>query len=191
MKVTLFNGSPHKGGNTSILLKSVSGRLEAEGIETEHVQLGGVPIHGCSGCYGCIKNKDQKCVITNDILNDCIRKMIESDGIVIGSPTYFASVSAEVKALIDRAGFVSRVNGDLLARKVGAAVIAVRRGGAVTAFDTINHFFTIGQMVVVSSIYWNFAIGREIGEVNDDAEGMATMETLGDNMAWVLKKLHG
>ncbi len=190
MKVVAFNGSARKDGNTAILVRQVFAELEAEGIETELVQLAGQTIRGCTACGQCYQNKDRRCVVTGDIVNDCIAKMIAADGIILASPTYFADVSAEMKALIDRAGFVSRANGDMLKRKVGAAVVAVRRAGSIHAFDSINHFFLIGQMIVPGSIYWNMALGRAIGEVEQDEEGLRTMQTLGQNMAWLLKKLH-
>jgi multimeric flavodoxin WrbA len=115
--------------------------------------------------------------------------MLESDGIILGSPTYFADVSPEIKALIDRSGFVAKANQDMFRRKVGAGVIAVRRAGAIHAFDTINHFFFINQMVVPGSSYWNVGIGLAPGDVKDDEEGMLTMKTLGINMAWLMKKI--
>ena len=115
--------------------------------------------------------------------------MIEADGIILGSPTYFTDVTAEMKALIDRSGLVAKVNGDLLRRKVGAAVVAVRRAGSIHVFDTLNHFFFISQMVVPGSIYWNVGIGRNIGEVEEDEEGIRTMTVLGENMAWLLGKI--
>ncbi len=189
MKVVAFNGSPRRDGNTSILIQAVFDELKKEGIETEFVQLAGKPVRGCMACYGCVQNKNRRCVIEEDHINDCIQKMFDADGIILGSPVYVADVTSEMKALIDRACIVNKANGELLRRKVGAAVIAVRRGGAVHAFDTINHFFTIAQMVVVGSSYWNFALGRNIGEVRQDEEGMRTMRVLGENMAWLLKKL--
>jgi multimeric flavodoxin WrbA len=189
MKVTAFNGSARKGGNTSLLVQKVFAELSNEGIETELVELAGAPIRGCIACYGCFRNKDRRCTIKGDVVNDAIAKMDASDGIIIASPTYFADITSETKALIDRAGMVSRANDFMLRRKVGAAVIAVRRAGAIHAFDSINHFFLIGEMIVPGSSYWNIGIGREIGEVEGDAEGMATMETLGKNMAWLMNKL--
>jgi multimeric flavodoxin WrbA len=117
--------------------------------------------------------------------------MLGADGILLGSPTYVADVSPEIKALIDRAGMVGRANDDMFRRKVGAAVVAVRRAGAIHAFDTLNHFFLIMEMIVPGSSYWNIAIGREKGEVEKDAEGIQTMKILGQNMAWVLKKIQG
>jgi len=191
MKVVAFNGSARKDGNTAMLVRHVFRELEKVGIATELVQLGGERIRGCTACMGCSATADGHCTIDDDIVNDCIDRMQEADGIILASPTYFADVSSEMKALIDRAGFVTRVNGDLLRRKVGAAVIAARRGGAIHAFDTINHFFFISQMVVPGSSYWNVGIGLQPGDVEQDAEGVQTMQTLGKNMAWVLQKLHG
>jgi len=191
MKVVAFNGSPRTGGNTEILLKQVLAELEAEGISTELVQIGGKPIRGCKACYQCFERKDQSCAIKDDLLNESVGKMLEADAIILGSPTYFADVTAEMKALIDRAGLVARANDDMLQRKVGAAVVAVRRGGSIHAFDTMNHFFLIEQMIVAGSIYWNMAVGREKGEVEADEEGIRTMKVLGQNIAWLLKKLHG
>lgn len=189
MKVVAFNGSPRREGNTKILIDTVFTELRKEGIETEMIQLGNKLVHGCTACGKCKEIQNGKCHIKNDHLNYCIEKMIEADGIIIGSPVYFADVTTEVKALIDIAGYVTRANGHLLKRKVGAAVIAVRRGGALHAFESINNLFLINQMIVPGSSYWNFAIGREPGDVLNDAEGMQTMKTLGENMAWLLKKI--
>jgi len=191
MKVVAFNGSPRPDGNTSILLNHVLQPLQAEGIQTEVVQLGGSNIHGCRACYGCSKTKNGRCNMDDDVANGCIARMVEADGIILGSPTYFADVTPETKALIDRAGFVTRWSGDLLKRKVGAAVIAVRRAGELHGFDSINHFFLISQMLVPGSSYWNVGIGRDKGDVNKDEEGLMTMRVLGENMAWLLKKVGG
>jgi multimeric flavodoxin WrbA len=191
MKVVAFNGSPRREGNTAILIAEVFKMLESHGIETEMIQLGNKPVHGCTACVKCKEIQDGKCHIKNDHLNFCIEKMNEADGIIIGSPVYFADVTPEVKALIDVAGYVTRANNFTLKRKVGAAVIAVRRGGALHAFETINNFFLINQMIVPGSSYWNFAIGRNPGEVLNDAEGMQTMQTLGENMTWLLQKIKG
>ena len=189
MKVTAFNGSPRKDGNTSILIKHIFTALEAEGVETELVQVGGNLIHGCTACFQCFEKKNFQCVIQNDMVNDCIAKMRQSDGIILASPTYFADITPELKALIDRAGFVNMANGRFLKRKVGAAAIAVRRGGAIHAFDTINHLFLICEMIIPGSCYWNVGIGREKGAVENDEEGINTMKVLGENMAWLLKKM--
>lgn len=189
MKVVAFNGSARKDGNTALLVGHVFKELEAEGIETELVQLAGKRIRGCAACYKCFENKDKRCAVKDDFLNECLGKMPEADGIILASPTYFADVSAEMKALIDRAGLVSMANDRMLARKVGAAVVAVRRAGSIHAFDSMNHFFLIQQMIVPGSIYWNVGIGRNIGEIDADEEGVRTMKVLGQNMAWLLKKL--
>lgn len=189
MKVVAFNGSARKDGNTAILINYVLEELRNEGIETELIQLSGQTIKGCIACYKCMEKKNQRCSVKNDILNDCLAKMIEAEGIILGSPTYFANVSTEMKALIDRAGFVSRANGDLLKRKIGAAVVAVRRAGSIHVFNSINHFFFIGQMIVPGSNYWNMGRGGGIGEVREDQEGVQTMMTLGQNMAWLMKKV--
>jgi len=191
MKVVAFNGSSRKNGNTGILLKTVMAELEAAGIETELVDLAGKNLQGCIACYKCFKNKDKRCGGPKDELNNYLAKMIAADGILLGTPTYFADVSANMKALIERTGMISRANGDLLQRKVGAGVVAVRRAGAIHAFNSLNFFFFIGQMIVPGSSYWNLGIGREPGEVENDKEGMETMRTLGRNMAWLLTKLQG
>ncbi len=189
MKVVAFNGSARKDGNTAILINYVLSELRNEGIETELVQLAGKKIHGCIACYKCGENMDKRCAVKDDLANECIQKMIEADGIILGSPTYFSDVTSEMKALIDRAGFVSRMNDFMFKRKVGAAIVAVRRAGATHVFDTINHLFLGSQMIVPGSMYWNIGIGREKGEVEKDEEGIQTMKVLGQNMAWLLKNL--
>jgi len=190
MKVVAFNGSPRRNGNTVTLINKIFKILESEGIETEMIQLGNKPVHGCTACGKCKEIQNGKCHIKNDLLNTCIEKMEEADGIIIGSPVYFADVTPEVKALIDVAGYVTRANGHTLKRKVGAGVVAVRRGGALHTFETINNFFLINQIIVPGSSYWNFAFGRNPGDVLNDEEGMQTMKTLGENMAWLLKKIY-
>ncbi len=190
MKVVAFNGSARKNGNTAILLDLVLSELREAGVGTEMVQLAGKSIHGCLACRKCYARKDGRCAQKNDDGNMLIEKMIEADGILLGSPTYVTDVSPEIKALIDRACMVTRANSSLLRRKVGAAVVAVRRAGATHAFDTLNHFFLISEMIVPGSSYWNIGVGREKGEVRNDSEGVETMKTLGRNMAWLLKKIH-
>ena len=190
MKVIAFNGSARKDGNTALLLNTVLGELAAEGFDTEIYHLAGKPIQGCIGCLKCFKNKDQRCAVSKDIVNECVAKMAEADGILLGSPTYFADVAAGMKALIERAGMVGRANGDLYKRKAGAGVVAVRRAGAYHVLGSLNAFFLIGQMIVPGSSYWNIAVGREPGEVANDAEGMKTMQDLGQNMAWLLKQVN-
>jgi multimeric flavodoxin WrbA len=189
IKVVALNGSARKGGNTAILLRTVLKELESEGIETELIELSGAKIHGCLACRKCSANKDRRCAQTGDMGNALIEKMEEADGILLGSPTYVADISPEIKALMDRACLVSKANGGIFRRKVGAAVVAVRRAGAIHAFDALNHFFLISEMIIPGSIYWNIGIGWEKGDVEKDEEGMQTMKTLGQNMAWLLKKL--
>jgi len=190
LKAVAFNGSPRQGGNTELLLRAVLAELEKAGIATELVQVGGTALRGCTACMRCREPMDApRCAIAADAMNSHLEKALAADILLIGSPTYFADVTAEAKALIDRIGFVARGNGNLLAGKLGAAVVAVRRAGAIHAFDTINHFFLINGMVVVGSSYWNLGVGREKGEVANDAEGMANMADLGQRLAAVAGKL--
>jgi multimeric flavodoxin WrbA len=191
IKVVALNGSARKGGNTAILLRCVLKELKSEGIKTELIELSGATIHGCLACRKCSQNKDRRCAQKGDIGNELIEKMAAADGILLGSPTYVADISPEIKALMDRACLVSGANGGLFRRKVGAAVVAVRRAGAIHAFDALNHFFLISEMIIPGSSYWNIGIGREIGDVERDEEGMRTMKTLGQNVAWLLKKING
>lgn len=184
-----INGSPRKGGNTARLLNRVLEGLKKEGFETELWELAGQGLRGCTACRSCFKNKNRRCVIETDALNDIVAAMAASEVVLIGSPTYFADVTAETKALIDRAGYVARANDNLLNRKVGAAVVVMRRAGAIHAFDTLNHFFLIQGMYVAGSTYWNLGIGREIGEVDKDAEGLSTMDALAANIAHLVKAL--
>ena len=190
MKVVAFNGSGRKDGNTAILIHLVLDELKQEGIETELIQMAGETLSGCTACYKCAENKDQRCAVTKDRMNEYIAKMYQAQGVLLGSPTYISDMTATMKALIERSTIVSRSNGDLLKRKVGAAVIAVRRAGATHVLSSINFFFLINQMIVPGSSYWNLAIGRNPGEVRNDAEGIQTMKTLGQNMAWLLKRVY-
>jgi len=190
MKVVAFNGSPRKEGNTHLLIQRVLEELRKEGIETESIHFGGKPLRGCTACLKCVKNKDKKCGLPNDGLNDYVAKMEEAEGIILASPVYFSNVTAEMKALIDRAGYVARTNGGLLRRKVGAAVVAMRRAGATIVYSDLNFFFGIQEMIIPGSSYWNLGVGRLPGEVLKDEEGLKTMEVLGQNMAWLLKKLY-
>lgn len=189
MKVIGFNGSARKDGNTAVMINCVLDQLKTKGIDTELFQFSGKAISGCKACYGCFKNKDQRCTVDDDVFNECFEKMIDADGMILGSPTYFADVSPEMKSLIDRGGYVARANGNLLKRKVGAAVVVARRAGSIHAFDTINHLFLHAQMIIPGSSYWNLGFGREKGEVAKDEEAMRVMKTLGENMAWLLKKI--
>jgi len=189
MKVLGINCSPRKDGNTYLLIREVFKTLEDKGIKTELFQIGGKKIRGCIACMKCKKKADGRCHQKNDVINACIAKMEKSDAIIIGSPVYFADLSGDAKAFLDVAGYALRAAGNPLRRKPGAAVIAVRRAGAIHAFDSINHFFLINEMIIPGSSYWNIAIGREKGDVLSDEEGMKTMRVLGENMAWLLEKI--
>lgn len=190
MKVVAFNGSPKKEGNTYLLLKMVCSELEKEGIETEIIHVGDRNIHGCVACAQCRKNLDNRCVFDDDIINTAVNKIMEADGILLGSPVYFADLSAQMKAFIDRVGYVCRGN-SLMKRKVGASVVAARRNGAVPAFNAMNNLFTISECFLVGSTYWNQGVGKAVGDVENDTEGVETMKNLGQNMSWLLKKIHG
>jgi multimeric flavodoxin WrbA len=189
MKVVGVSGSARKGGNTAQLIEAAFAPLREAGIECELVELAGERIQGCSACRRCFDQKDGHCYGRRDFLNEVFPKLWSADGIILGSPTYFADVSSEMKALIDRAGYVSMAGGGLLERKVGAAVVALRRGGGVHTFDTMNHLFQISRMIIVGSTYWNLGYGREPGEVQGDEEALRNMAHLGSQMAWVLGKL--
>ncbi len=190
MKVVAFNGSGRKDGNTYLLLKIVLDELYAEGIDTELVQMAErEPIQGCVACYKCMERKDMKCAIDTDPFNDYFAKISEADGLLLGSPVYFSDITAGMKALIERCGLVGRANDNVLRRKVGAGVIAVRRAGSNHALASLNYLFLISEMIIPGSSYWNMGIGREKGEVMNDAEGIETMKALGKNMSWLLKKI--
>jgi multimeric flavodoxin WrbA len=189
MKAIAINGSPRPGGNTEILLKKVLEPLEAAGWSTEYLRIGGKPVRGCIACFKCFKNQNGRCAVEKDDMNDHLEKIYAADAIILGSPTYFADVTPELKALIDRAGFVALANGGTLRGKIGAAVVAVRRGGATHVFDTINHMFFLSAMIVPGSTYWNLGVGRDKGEVLEDDEAMRNMNHLGQSIAWLGKAM--
>jgi multimeric flavodoxin WrbA len=189
MKVIGFNGSARKDGNTSILIQKVFDELEAEGIETRLVNLGPQSVNGCLACMKCFENKDGHCVQKKDALNDWLDEMATADGIILGTPVYFANISGQIKCFMDRAWMVARANDNMFKRKVGAAVVAARRAGAVSAFHALNTYFTISEMIVVGANYWNMGFGREKGEALKDEEGMQNMASLGKNMAWLIKTI--
>ncbi len=188
IKVIAFNGSPRENGNTAQALKIVLAELEKEGIETELVQLRPLHINECIACYRCSDRVGKWCSQDDDA-NACIEKMLSANGILVGSPTYFGNIAGKLKCLLDRAFFVSKMNGGLLARKVGAPVIAVRRQGATGVYHMICNYFAINSMFMVGSSYWNMAMGRDPGEISKDTEGLDTLRDLGRNMAWLLKKI--
>lgn len=189
MKVMGFNGSARKDGNTSVLIQKVFEELEAQGIETKLVNLGPKSVNGCLACMKCHENKDGHCVQKKDELNDWLDEMKTCNGIILGTPVYFAGISGQIKCFIDRTGMVARANGNMFQRKVGAGVVAVRRAGSVSAFHSLNAYFTIAEMIIVGSSYWNMGYGRDKGEVLQDGEGLQTMANLGKNMAWLIKTI--
>ncbi|MDH4140423.1 MAG: flavodoxin family protein [Coriobacteriia bacterium] len=189
MKVLGISGSARKDGNTARLIEEAFGPLREAGHECDLVQLADRALEGCRACGACGREKDRRCHGRNDFGNEAIEMMEAADAIILGSPVYFADVSSKMKALMERTGYVARANDNMFRRKLGAAVVAVRRAGAIHAFDSLNHFFLIGEMIVVGSSYWNIGIGRKPGEVEADVEGMSTMRALGENLAWLLERM--
>jgi multimeric flavodoxin WrbA len=189
MKVIALNGSPRKKGNTFSLITHVLAEVAQEGIDTEVIQLSGQAIHGCISCYKCFANVDGRCSVDDDF-NPLLAQMVAADGIILGSPVYVSGVTPEIKAVMDRSCLVSTANGGLFTHKVGAAVAAVRRAGSVTTLDSLNHFFLYGQMIIPGSTYWNLGIGMNPGDVEKDEEGIRTMENLGKNIAWLMKRIY-
>lgn len=187
MYALAINGSPRENGNTAILLNTVLEALALKNWDTELFQLAGKKVEPCLACYKCRENRDMHCAIKNDVLHKdgLFEKMIKADAIIIGSPTYFAGITPKIKAVIDRAGFTSGANGQLFAGKIGAAVVALRRGGAINVFDTINHFFLISQMIVPGSTYWNMGFGLQEGEIKEDDEAMVNMNHLAQAINWL------
>jgi len=188
MKVIAFNGSPRKNGNTHRALGLVLEELEKEGINTELVEMGSEPVAPCTACGTCRQRRDMRCRIDDDRVNEWVAKIAAADGLLIGSPVYYGTMSAQTKAFVDRVGYVCGAN-DVLKRKVGAAVAVNRRAGALATFNEINNFFLIAQMIVVGSSYWNVVTALKPGDIDADEEGQRIMRDLGRNMAWVLKKL--
>lgn len=181
MKILVVNGSPHANGCTYTALCEVAAALEAEGIETEIFQVGTKPVSGCLGCGACIKTG--KCVI-DDVVNEFVEKAKEADGFVFGSPVHYAGASGAITSFMDRAFYGK---GSIYANKPAAAIVSCRRGGATAAFEQLNKYFTISNMPIVSSQYWNMVHGNTPDQVRQDLEGMQTMRTLGKNMVWLLK----
>lgn len=188
MKVIGFNGSPRNDGNTALLMGYLLREVEKEGIETELVQLSAKSIHGCIACYKCFENKDQRCAVKNDAANEYIEKMTTAQGIVLGSPSYFQDVTAETKALIDRAGFVGLANGRMYKNKVGASLSCFRRTGGMHAIETMNHFFFSNELIIAGRA---LSVARDKGDVEKDEEGIQLAQTLGQKISWLLKKLYG
>ncbi len=189
IKVLAINGSAQKGGNTASLLRCVLAELELEGMKTELIELSETKVHECVSCRKCSTKRDRRCAQSDDMGNMLIEKMSQADGILFGSPTDAADVAPQMKALMDRACMVAKANDHMFRHKVGAAVVSVRRAGAIHTFDSLNHFFLINEMVVPGSTYWNAGIGSEDVDPGLDKEGIATMKALGWNMAWLLENI--
>lgn len=189
MKVVAYNGSPRVNGNTSKLIQVLFEELNKEGIETVEVNVGKNQVNGCIGCGRCKQSKSHECLGTRDVFNEYYKEAIDADGIVLASPVYFADVTGQMKCFIDRFGSVARANG-ILKGKVGASIVTARRDGGYHTYSTLNAIFGIGEMINVGSTYWNLGVGRAIGEVLDDEEGLATIRELGKNMAKVLKQIN-
>lgn len=187
MKVIGINGSSRKDGNTEIIIRSVFDELNKEGIETDLIQLADYDIQPCRGCFAC-KGRGN-CVFSKDGFAEIFNRIVDADGIILGSPVYSADVSAKMKAFMERGGVVVATNPGLFRHKVGASVAAVRRGGGMATVDSMNHFMLNKEMIVVGSTYWNMVYGKNIGDVLSDGEGMANMRNLGENMAWLMKRL--
>lgn len=190
MKVIGINGSARKDGNTTIIIEKVFEELNAAGIETEMIQFAGNIIEPCKACWAC--GGQNNCVHKKDIFHEVYEKMLDADGIILGSPVYSANVSANMQAFLERAAVVGDMNkdGKTMKHKVGAAIAAVRRGGALQAVDTMNHFFLNHEMYVVGSTYWNMVYGQMPGDVLNDEEGLANMRNLGQNMTYLLASLN-
>lgn len=187
MKVVAFNGSPKRDGNTYKSIESVATELEKENIEVEIIHVGNKVIRGCLACGGCARNKNEKCVIENDQVNEWIGKMKEADGIILGSPVHYSAIAGTMKSFLDRAFYVASVNDGMFRHKVGASVVAVRRAGGIPTFDQLNNYINYSEMLMPTSNYWNVAYGRTPNEVVQDDEGMQIMRVLGKNMAWLMK----
>ena len=183
MKVIILNGSPRKDGNTTIALNEVAKTLNENGIETEEIRVGDKAVRGCMACGAC--SKLGKCVF-DDVVNEIAEKFKEADGLVVGSPVYYASANATMIAVLDRLFYSTDFDKTM---KVGASVVCCRRGGASATFDELNKYFTINSMPVVSSQYWNSIHGRMPGEASQDLEGLQTMRVLGRNMAFLIKSI--
>lgn len=187
MNVVAFNGSPRNQGNTYHAIRIIADELEKEGIETEIIHVGDKTIKGCIACNYCIKHQNETCVTKEDEVNGWIQKMKKADGIILGSPVHFSGIGGAMKSFLDRAFFVSSVNGQLLRHKVGASVVAVRRSGGIGVYDQLNHFLNYAEMILPASNYWNIIHGLKPGEAVHDEEGKQIMRVLGKNMAWILK----
>ncbi len=187
MKVIAINGSPHRKGNTWFALKTVGDTLIGEGIDFEIIQIGNQSIHGCMACRNCQVNQDNKCAIRTDEFNSYLLPIQEANGLILGSPVYYAGIAGTMKCFLDRLFYVSGSNGNWMRHKVGASVVALRRSGGSVTWNSLNYYLTISEMTVASSNYWNIIHGAREQEAEQDTEGIQIMQILGVNMAWLLK----
>lgn len=187
MKVLAINGSPKSEGNTWYTLNIIGKKLNEEGIDFEIIHIGNKAIRGCLACGKCREMKNEKCSITSDPLNEWIQAMKSADGIILGAPVHYAGIPGTMKSFLDRAFYVAGSNGNLFRHKVGAAVVAVRRTGGSSTFDSLNHYLLYSEMIIPGSNYWNVIHGRTPGEILQDEEGVQIMEVLALNIAWILK----
>lgn len=187
MKVVAFNGSPKANGNTGAAIEMVAEELRKERIEVEVIQVGNKEIRGCIACNGCVRNKDERCVLKDEHVNEWIQKMKDADGIILGSPVHYSALGATMKAFLDRAFYVTSVNGSMLRHKVGASLVAVRRSGGLPTFNQLNNYINYSEMLMPTSNYWNVIHGTVPGETVGDMEGQQIMRVLGKNMAWTMK----
>jgi len=186
MKVLLVNGSPNKDGCTFTALSEVASALKGEGVESEIFHIGVKPVRGCTACGKCFEHRNNKCIFTDDVCNELSAKIAEADGLVVGSPVYYSGPNGALCALLDRVFYSASRS---FKHKPAACVVSCRRGGASAAFDRLNKYFTISEMPVVSSQYWNAVHGHKADDVRKDLEGLQIMRTLGRNMAWLLKNI--
>lgn len=189
MKAIAICGSPRAEGNTEILLQQALDVLAAEGISGELVRLGEKKVEPCVACGGCARLKNRQCAVKTDDFHEVFEKMVDADIIIVGSPVYFGSATPQTMALLDRSGYVSRANGNLFSRKIGGPVVVARRAGQNFTYAQMNYWFTINDMFVAGSTYWNIAFGAKKGQVAEDTEGIDTVKRFAENLAWLAKKI--
>ncbi|MGL5978354.1 MAG: flavodoxin family protein [Erysipelotrichaceae bacterium] len=187
MNVVAINGSPKQNGNTAAALAIMQARFEQQGIEFETIHVGNQPLQGCTGCGGCAKMRNETCVHNQDLVNESIQKLKAADGIVLASPVYFSNMPGTMKCFLDRVFYVSTMNRNLFAHKVGASLCVLRRSGGVETFNALNHYLNYSQMLLPASNYWNVIHGARPDEIYQDLEGVQIIETLVDQMVYVLQ----
>ncbi len=186
MKIIGINGSPRADGNTALALREMAGEMAAAGAEMEIIHVGGRLIRGCQACGACGRNKDRRCIVTGDGVNEAIEKMAKADGIVLGSPVHFAGIGGTMKSFCDRAFYVAGANGGLFTGKVGAAVVAVRRSGGTAAWAGLNYYLTIANMAIAGSTYWSVVHGGAAGEAEGDEEGLQAVRNAAKSIVALL-----